>query len=75
MDKLLKVEGERHLLKDPDTGVVLNNDKAGYEAYLFQKSINEEKRAQMSNVRQEIDDMKDDIKEIKQLLKFLIEKQ
>lgn len=74
MDGLLKVEGERHLYKDPVTGVVINNDKAGYEAYLAQRAANEAKREQLNSVREEIDGMKDDIAEIKQILKFLVEK-
>lgn len=74
MNNLIKVEGERHLYKDANTGVVLNNDKAGYEAYLAQCNINKAKREQMNSVQEEIDSMKDDIAEIKQILKFLVEK-
>lgn len=74
MNDLLKVEGERHLYKDPVTGVVLNNDMAGYEAYLAQRAANEAKREQINNVREEIDSMKEDIAEIKNILKFLVEK-
>jgi len=74
MENLLKVEGERHLYKDPNTGVVLNNDRAGYEAYLAQRAANEAKREQMNNVQEQIDSLKGDIAEIKQILKFLVEK-
>lgn len=74
MEQLLKVDGERHLLKDPNTGVVLNNDRAGYEAYLAQKAANDLKRQQMNETQQQIDSMKEDIAEIKNILKFLIEK-
>jgi|694.fasta_scaffold11143_2 hypothetical protein len=74
MENLVKVEGERHLYKDANTGVVLNNDKAGYEAYLAQCAVNKAKREQMNDIRQEVDNMKEDIAEIKQILKFLVEK-
>ncbi len=74
MENLIKVEGERHLYKDASTGVVLNNDKAGYESYLAQKAANETKRQQMNDTQQQIDSMKEDIAEIKNILKFLVEK-
>lgn len=74
METLHKVEGERHLYKDPNTGVVINNDRAGYEAYLAQRAANEAKRQQMKTAQEEIDSMKEDIAEIKQILKFLVEK-
>lgn len=63
-----------HLLKDLETGVVVNSDDGGYQAYLLQRKINDEKRLQVKTMEQEIDSMKDDISEIKNLLKYLIEK-
>jgi hypothetical protein len=72
--ELIKVAGERHLLKNPDTGVVINNDEAGYRAYLAQAELNAAKRQKMLTVEQEIDSMKEDIAEIKNILKLLVEK-
>lgn len=63
-----------HLVKDTETGVVLNNDKNGYENYLAQRAANEAKRLQAQTMEQEIDSMKEDIAEIKNLLRYLIEK-
>jgi hypothetical protein len=65
---------EPHLLKDLETGVVVNADDGGYQAYLLQRKINDEKRSQVQTMEQEIDSMKEDITEIKNLLKYLIEK-
>ena len=55
-----------HLVKDTETGVVLNNDKNGYENYLAQRAANEAKRLQAQTMEQEIDSMKEDIAEIVQ---------
>lgn len=63
-----------HLVKDTATGVVINNDVNGYQNYLAQRAINDAKRLQAQTMEQEIDSMKEDIVEIKQLLKMLIEK-
>jgi hypothetical protein len=65
---------EPHLLKDLETGVVVNADDGGYQAYLLQRKINDEKRLQFQTIEQEVDSMKEDIAEIKNLLKYLIEK-
>lgn len=63
-----------HLVKDTATGVVLNNDMNGYQNYLAQRAANEVKRLQAQTMEQEIDSIKEDIAEIKQLIRFLIEK-
>jgi hypothetical protein len=63
-----------HFVKDPETGVVVSNDQSGYQAYLAMRAANEAKRLQAQTMEQEIDSMKEDIAEIKNLLKYLIEK-
>lgn len=72
--ELLKVEGERHLYKDPTTGAILNNDTAGYESYLAQRAVNEAKRQQVLTIEQEVDELKEDVKDIKRMLQLLLEK-
>jgi len=76
MDNLNRIvpTDEPHLSKNLTTGVVLNNDDNAYQAYLIQRSANEAKRQQVMTLEQEVDTMKEDIAEIKNLLRFLIEK-
>jgi hypothetical protein len=76
MDNLNRIvpTDEPHLSKNLATGVVLNNDDNAYQAYLAQRSANEAKRQQVMTLEQEVDTMKEDIAEIKNLLRFLIEK-
>jgi hypothetical protein len=73
-DNFVKVEGFSNLQKDLVSGVVINTDKAGYEQYLAQAALNAAKREQILTMEQEVDNIKEDIKEIKQLIKYLIEK-
>ena len=40
--KHLKVEGHNNLLRDGDTGAIINNDKSGYSSYMMNKSIKDE---------------------------------
>jgi hypothetical protein len=73
MDRYIATD-DPHLVKDTTTGVVLNNDANGYQNYLAQRAANEAKRLQAQSMEQEIDSMKEDIAEIKNLLRYLIEK-
>ena len=60
-----KVEGHPNLYRDDRTGAILNTDDHSYHQYL--KSV--EKRKSM---KKEIETLKNDVTEIKSLLKELI---
>lgn len=63
--KLVKVEGHPDLYRDMDTGAIINKDTSGYQQYLLNS-------ANRKNAKQEIEDLKNDVNEIKLLLKELI---
>ena len=63
----LKVKDHEHLVKDTKTHAVLNTDLSSLEAY----------RAHRNKQRQkddEIETLKEDVKEIKDILQLLVEK-
>ena len=59
---LIQVENEQNLFRDRETGAILNTDSTGYAQYMRMK-----KRRQTE--REELDTIKDDIEEIKSLLR------
>ena len=63
-EDLIRVEGEKHLFRDPDTGAILNTDSSGYNQYVKMR-----KRRQTQ--KEELDILKKDIEEIKTLLREL----
>jgi len=67
MSKHIKVKDHPHLYRDEETGAIVNKDTVAYNSYV--KRI-EKKDAQ----RQELDNMKRDIEEIKSLLKEFLTK-
>lgn len=77
---LVKVEGRPDLVKDVESGAVLTVDKKASDAYLRQKAlINNNKKMQLefNDLKQKIDDLesvKQDVQEIKALLKELVTK-
>jgi len=62
---MIPVEGDKNLFRDENSGAIVNCDTLGYSQYLKMKS---EKKKQ----REEIEQIKKDIDEIKFLLKELV---
>jgi len=67
--KHLKVEGHNNLLRDGDTGAIINNDKSGYSSYMMNKSIKDEESIRIQNVEQDLANIHNEISELKSLLK------
>ena len=65
--RLTKVKDHPHLYRDEDTGAILNYDTVGYNQRL--KTIEKEK-----SQKQELNDMRKDIDEIKSLLREFLQK-
>ena len=59
---LIPVEGEPNLFRDRNTGAIINTDNAGYAQYMKMKQ-------RRQTEREELDTIKDDIEEIKSLLR------
>ena len=64
MDKkdLIPVEGHNNLFRDRNTGAIINSDSSGYVQY---KKMKQRRQTE----REELDILKNDIEEIKSLLK------
>jgi len=74
-DDHVKVEGNPNLVKDR-TGVVLNIDKNGLEAAKRRKRLAVEQQKEKEIIHQlksENEELKNDVKEMKELLKHLID--
>tara|TARA_B100001113_G_scaffold239462_1_gene196903 strand:+ start:173 stop:373 length:201 start_codon:yes stop_codon:yes gene_type:complete len=61
---MIPVEGHKDLFRDEKTGAIVSTDTSGYSNYITRKNKKLDERA-------ELDAMKNDINEIKQLLKNL----
>ena len=64
---MIPVEGHKHLYRYKKSGAIINTDSQGYSQYKKSKNI---KLSQ----KEEIDSMKKDIEEIKNLLRLIVEK-
>ena len=64
---MIKVEGHPNLYRDEQTGAIINRDTIAYDNYV--NSLHKR-----DSQKREIDNIKNDINEIKSLLKQLLEK-
>ena len=64
---MIRVEGHKNLYRDENSGAIINTDSHGYSQYKKSKNIR-------LTQKEEIDGMKKDIEEIKNLLRLIAEK-
>jgi hypothetical protein len=76
-----RIEGYTHLVKDPSSGGVVNNDPIAYANYikrkkLAKKKLEEEKEleSKVISLESDINNIKSDVSDIKELLNNLISK-
>jgi hypothetical protein len=62
---MIRVEGHHNLYRDEKSGAIVNCDSAAYNQYLNSLSIRDSQK-------KELDEMRNDIDEIKSLLKELL---
>ena len=72
MNNFLKVQGHASLVRDTATGAILNNNRTEYEEYLDRKRKAEAREAEISQHTQDINNIKNELSDIKQLLLQLV---
>lgn len=65
--KLVRIEGSKDLVKDEETGAVLNSNETEIEA----AKIRKEQRVEKEN---ELETLKNDVGELKDMMKQILEK-
>ena len=67
----LKVKGYSDLIRDPMTNAIINTNKSKYEEYISRKNIKKSETQKVKNLEDELSCIKDDLNEIKSLLRRL----
>ena len=65
---MIRVEGHKNLYRDEESGAILNTDSVGYSEYIKQREIRKRERGEIKN-------LKNEISEIKSLLRELLDRQ
>jgi len=66
------VDGYNHLVRDEVTNAILNTNIDEYKNYLELKSIKEQENARIESLESDLNNIKGDIGEIKDLLRSLL---
>ena len=69
-----KVDGNGDLARDPETNSIINVNSSEYEQYLSRRDIKSKKNQKVQTIEEDLGKMKDEIQEIKLLLKELLRK-
>ena len=74
MSEFLKVEGHKDLIKDTKTHAVINTNKNAYLSYKKRLQEAQKQRDEIRSATREINNIKCEMHEIKDMLKKVLEK-
>ena len=74
MTKYLKVKNESDLVRDSSTGAIINRNVSEFEAYKKRKLKMQENQDKVRDACREINNLKQELYEIKDLIKKLVGK-
>jgi DNA-binding ferritin-like protein len=66
-----RVQGYDHLIRDETTKSIININVSEYENYMKMKTIKEKESQKMQKIEDDLDNLKSDINDIKNLLRKL----
>ena len=70
--KYYKVKDHGDLLRDSKTGAIVNTNSLDYDKYVAQRSAKSAEHEKTENIEQDLASLKNEINEIKSLLKELV---
>ena len=74
MTNYTPVEGKSGLFRDSESTAIINKDKKAYLAYMQRKKDSENKNLELNKMKEDLDNVKGELGEIKGLLSTLVQK-
>tara|TARA_B100000212_G_C27348769_1_gene522633 strand:+ start:1315 stop:1548 length:234 start_codon:yes stop_codon:yes gene_type:complete len=74
MSDFVPVEGKSGLYRDSDSTAIVNKDKKAYLEYMQRKKIAENKSDEFNKMKEDLDNVKGELGDIKDLLSNLVQK-
>jgi len=74
MSDYIPVEGKFGLYRDSDSTAIVNRDKKSYLEYMKRKKVMKNKNNDLDKMKEDLDNVKGEIGEIKDLLSTLVQK-
>ena len=72
MSAKIKVEGHEHLIRDANSNCIVNTNKAEYEEYLTRRKLKKSEKNKVENIERDISTLRNEITEIKDMLRSLV---
>ena len=72
MSDTIKVEGHTHLIRDVNSNAIINTNKSEYQLYMQRVKVREKQSDELRGAVKEINNLKKDIREIKELIKEIV---
>ena len=72
--ELIPVEGKSGFYRDPESTAVINCDKKAYSDYMKRKKISKAKSNELDKMKEDLNNVKGELGEIKGLLSTLVQK-
>lgn len=72
MENFLPIKNNINLLRDPNTNSIVNSNTSDYNNYMILRNNKNMEKNKISNLEGEIKNIKNDIEEVKYLLKTLL---
>ena len=74
MEKYLKVKSDVSLFRDKDSNAIVNKNKGEFDKFLKLSQKKYEEKKKFDNMRSDLDSLKEDMDEIKTLLRNIMDK-
>ena len=74
MSDFTPVEGQKGLYRDNNTAAIINKDKSAYKSYMNRKKALESKDNELNKMKEDLNNVKCELGEIKDLLSTLVQK-
>ena len=74
MEKYLKVKSDISLVRDIDSNAIVNKNKDEFDKFIELSQKKYEEKVKFDNMRSDLDSLKQDMNEIKTLLKNIMNK-
>ena len=72
MSNLIPVEGNSDLVRDPNTDQIINTNASAYQQYINRREKRKIEKEKSLNIEEDIANLKNELGEIKSLLKELV---
>ena len=70
--EFVKVKDQPSLMRDPSSNAILNDNQSGYDEYIARRDAANKAKESELTMKEDLDNLKGEINEIKSLLKELV---